>query len=78
MDVKCPKCSRKVKLVECICKDKGRKRIMVSFPCHHFHWLVYNTAESTDDNTILKDFKSVFEEHSNRKYYSYGFEERYL
>ena len=59
MEIKCPRCERKAKLKECICKESGRKRIMLHFPCYHYSFLVYNVPYSTDNNTIIKDFKSI-------------------
>lgn len=66
-DIKCPRCNRKTKLEECVCKDKGRKRVMISFPCYHYPPLVYNVPLSMDNNTIIKSFKTISEEHFNRK-----------
>ena len=80
MEIQCPRCNRKVKLVECVCKEKGRKRIMLSFPCYHFDSLVYNVPCSTDNNTIIKDFLSLIaEKHFDKnKYISFRYGDRYL
>lgn len=77
-DIKCPICSRKTKLVKCVCRDNKRKRIMIYFPCVHYLGLVYNVPTAMDDNTILKDFKSISEEYFNDKSYLYLYKDRYL
>lgn len=77
-DIKCPRCNRKVKFEDCVCRDKGRKRIMLSFPCYHFSYLVYNVPISTDKNTIVKDFKSISKEFFNKTYFLSNCQERYL
>ena len=77
-DIKCPKCNRKVKFVECICKSKGRKRIMLKFPCYHYTSLVYNVPCSTDINTIVKDFESISKEFFDKNYYWMCRGDRYL
>ena len=78
MEIKCPRCNRKVKLKECICKTKDRKRIMLDFPCYHYASLIYNVPYSTDDNTILKDFKSIKKDYFDKKYYLSHYGDRYL
>lgn len=69
MEIRCPRCNHRVKFKECVCKEKGRKRIMLYFPCYHFAELVYNIPESTDINTIIKDFRSISKEYFDRSYY---------
>lgn len=63
---KCPTCGREAKLHECICRQSGRKRIMVEFTCDHWwshpHAIVYNVPIGMDDNTIWKEYASYFEE----------------
>lgn len=78
MEIKCPRCNRKAKLRECVCKTKGRKRIMLDFPCFHYAGLIYNVPCSADDNTIMKDFKSISKEYFEKTYYLSYFEDRYL
>ena len=78
MEIKCPRCNRRVKLIECVCKEKGRKRIMLDFPCYHFSSLVYNVPCSTDNNTIIKDFKSISKEYFEKTYYFSHYGDRYL
>lgn len=78
MEIKCPRCNRKVKLKECICKEQGRKRIMLDFPCYHYACLVYNVPYSTDDNTIMKDFKSISKEYFEKTYYLSYHGDRFL
>lgn len=70
-EIKCPKCNRKVKLIECVSNEKDRKRMMVYFPCYHFSGMVYNVPCEMDDNTILKEFKSDFQKYSYYPYVKY-------
>lgn len=70
--IKCPKCGRDLKLVECTCYEKNRKRIMLTFTCHHYPFLVYNIPCSMDDNTILKHFKATFKEYFEKPYFTYN------
>ena len=78
MEIKCPRCERKAKLKECLSKEPGRKRVMLHFPCYHFSFLVYNVPYSTDDNTIMKDFKSISKEYFEKSYYYFNHGDRYL
>ena len=78
MEIKCPNCDRKIKFKECICKEQGRKRIMLDFPCNHFACLIYNVPCSMDDNTIIKDFKSISKEYFDKSYYLSHYGDRYL
>lgn len=80
MEIRCPRCDRRAKFKECVCKEKGRKRIMLDFPCYHFSELVYNVPESTDLNMIIKDFRSISKEYFDRTYYRshLSYEDRYL
>ena len=78
MEIKCPKCNRKAKFKECICKTQGRKRVVLDFPCHHFACLIYNVPNSTDDNTIIKDFNTISEEYFAKTYFLSHFGERHL
>lgn len=80
MEIRCPRCNHRVKFKECVCKEKGRKRIMLYFPCYHFAELIYNVPESTDINTIIKDFRSISKEYFDRSYYlsHYRYKDRYL
>ena len=77
-EIKCPRCDRKVKLKECICKQKGRKRIMLDFPCNHFACLVYNVPCSMDNNAIIKDFISISKDYFDKTYFLSYYEDRYL
>ena len=78
MEIKCPQCNRKAKFKECICRTKGRKRVMLDFPCFHYADLVYNVPYSTDYNTIIKDFKSISKEFFEKTYRLSHFGDRYL
>lgn len=78
MEIRCPRCNRKVKFKECVCKEQGRKRIMLNFPCHHYAFLVYNVPYEVDDNTIMKDFKSISKEYFEKSYYFSHYGDRYL
>ena len=78
MEVKCPICNRKVKFKECVCKEHGRKRIMLDFPCLHYAFLVYNVPYEVDDNTIMKDFKSISKEYFEKSYYFSHHGDRYI
>ena len=78
MEIKCPRCNRKAKFRECVCKTKGRKRVMLDFPCYHYSVLIYNVPCSVDDNTIMKDFKSISKEYFEKTYYLSHFGDRYL
>lgn len=75
-DIKCPRCGRKVKFKECICDEKDRKRIMLDFPCSHYAALVYNVPCSADNNTIVKDFKTISKEYFEKTYYLSHFGDR--
>lgn len=77
-EIKCPRCDRKVKFKECVCKQKDRKRIMLDFPCNHFACLVYNVPCSMDNNTIIKDFESISDDYFNKTYYLSHCRDRYL
>ena len=61
-EIKCPRCNRTLKFTECLCKERGRKRIMLHFSCCHCSYLVYNVPCSMDNNTILKDFRSIIKD----------------
>lgn len=78
MEIRCPKCNRKVKFTDCICKEQGRKRIMLNFPCFHYVSLVYNVPYETDNNTIIKDFKSISKEYFEKSYCVWNYGDRYL
>ena len=78
MEVRCPRCNRKVKLMECICREDGRKRIMLIFPCFHYSPLVYNVSCEIDNNIIIKDFKSISKEYFDKSYYLSHHGDRYL
>ena len=78
MEIICPRCNRKAKLKECICRKQCRKRIMLDFPCFHFSCLVYNVPCSIDDNAIMKDFKSISKEYFEKTYYFSNYGDRYL
>ena len=60
------------------CKENGRKRIMLDFPCCHFSSLVYNVPYSTDNNTIIKDFQSISKDYFNKSLYITNHNDRYL
>lgn len=77
-DIKCPRCDRKVKLHECVCYEKGRKRIMLDFPCYHYSSLVYNVPTSMDNNTIIKHFNSISKEYFEKTYYLFHHGDVYL
>ena len=77
-EIKCPICNRRAKFVECICNKNGRKRIMLDFPCCHFSSLVYNVPYSTDNNTIIKDFKSISKDYFDKACYIANYDDRYL
>ena len=77
-EIKCPRCGRKAKIIECVCSDKGRKRMMLHFPCYHFAALSYNVPCSTDNNTITKDFKSISKEYFDKTYYFSNYGDRYI
>ena len=78
MEITCPRCNRKAKLNECISKEKNRRIIVLNFPCYHFADLVYNVSYSTDNNTIMKDFKTIAKEYFDKTYYLSHFGERRL
>ena len=78
MEIRCPKCNRKVKLKDCICEQQGRKRIMLNFPCSHYAPLIYNLSCEVDNNTIMKDFKSISKEYFDKSYYFLHYGDRYL
>ena len=69
MEIKCPRCNRNAKLKECGCGQKGRKRKAIFFPCNHYANLVYDMPCGTDDNAIMKDFKSISKEYFDKTYY---------
>ena len=69
-DIKCPVCNRNAKLIECVSRDSGRKRMMLTFPCYHFVCVVYNVPDSMDNNTIIKDFNSISKEYFDTPYRS--------
>lgn len=77
-EIKCPECNRKAKFMDCTSTKKGRKRIMINFPCFHYSSLVYNVPVSTDNNTIVKDFESISKRHFKKKYYTHNYGDRYL
>ena len=77
-EIKCPRCNRRAKFKECICKENGRKRIMLDFPCCHFSSLVYNVPYSTDNNTIIKDFQSISKDYFDKACYIANYDDRYL
>lgn len=77
-DIKCPRCNRKAKLKECVSWDEGRKRMMLHFPCYHYAALVYNVPVETDNNAIIKDFKSISKEYFEKTYYLSYHGERFL
>lgn len=78
--IKCPRCNREAKLEECVSHTKGRKRIILSFPCFHYACLVYNVSDSTDNNTIIKDFNTISKEYFDKTYYIFhsSSKDRYL
>ena len=78
MEIKCPRCNRNAKLKEYDCKQQGRKCKVLNFPCHHYADLIYNVPCNTDDNTIIKDFKSISKEYFNKTYYLSHGKERYI
>lgn len=77
-EIKCNKCNRKLKFTECVSKDKDRKRIMLHFPCCHCSYIVYNVPISMDNNTILKDFKSVIKDDLTQTWCVSSMGDRYL
>lgn len=77
-DIKCPVCNRNAKLKECVSRERGRKRIMLEFPCYHFVGIVYNVPVSMDNNTIVKDFNSISKEYFDIPYLSSYHRDRYL
>lgn len=78
MEIKCHRCNRKAKFKECDCKQEKRKRIMLCFPCYHYADLIYNVPCETDDNAIMKDFKSISKEYFDKTYYLSHKKERYM
>lgn len=78
MEIKCPRCNRKAKLRDGVCSKQERKRVMIYFPCNHYACLVYNVPVSTDDNAIMKDFKSISQDYFEKTYYLSHFGDRYL
>lgn len=51
---------------------------MLDFPCCHFSSLVYNVPYSTDNNTIIKDFKSISKDYFDKACYIANYDDRYL
>lgn len=76
--IKCPKCSEQVKITECVCWEKGRKRLMVHFFCRHCSYLIYNVPISMDNNTILKDYNSIIQDGCENTWYISCRGDRYL
>lgn len=77
-DIKCPVCNRNAKLIECVSRKSGRKRMMLQFPCYHFAGVVYNVPDSMDNNTIIKDFNSISKDYFDRTYCFSCCGDRYL
>lgn len=69
MEIICPRCNRKAKLKEATYSNNGRKKVILTFPCHHYAELDYNVPVSVDDNTIIKDFNTIKKEYFDKTYY---------
>lgn len=78
MEIICPRCNRKAKLKDCVCKNQDRKRIMIDFPCNHYTCLIYNVPCSMDNNGIMKDFKSISKEYFEKTYWFSNYGDRFL
>lgn len=79
MEIKCPRCNRNAKFkVHDYNKQQERKRVILNFPCYHYADLIYNVPYTTDENVIIKDFKSISKEYFNKTYYLSHGKERYI